>query len=460
MMSNIRLIIFDLDGVLCDTPDMHYNTFSEAYHLYTSINISKREHDIDFNGLSTITKLNLLKKRDGLTQATCDLIWNKKQELTLEYIENHIDTDFEKIELLKNLKSQGYLLACASNAIKNTIVKILNKIGIHDYFDCVFSNEDVKNPKPSAEIYLKTMIALNCNPSDTLIIEDSQVGYDAAMKTNAHVLRVVNSQDVNIETINYKLSKIQDTRMKQKYENKNLNVIIPMAGAGARFEQAGYIFPKPLIEIGDKIMIQVVVECLNISANYIFIVREEHNRKYSISDYLKNLIPDAKIILTDGLTEGAACTVLLAKDYINNDNPILMANSDQYIEWDVFGFMKNNISNNLDASILTFEATHPKWSFAKLNEDGCVIEVAEKKPISNIATVGVYWWNKGSDFVKYAEQMIDKNVRVNNEFYVCPVFNEAIADGKKIGVYNTDVMFGLGTPSDLDYFLESELPSG
>jgi dTDP-glucose pyrophosphorylase len=148
--------------------------------------------------------------------------------------------------------------------------------------------------------------------------------------------------------------------------------------------------------------------------------------------------------------------VLLAKEFIDNDNPILMANSDQYIEWDAFEFMKNNINNNFDGSILTFEATHPKWSFVKIDNEGFVTEVAEKKPISNIATVGIYWWLKGSDFVKYAEKMIEKDIRVNNEFYICPVFNEAIAEDKKIGIFNVDEMWGIGTPEDLNYFLSTK----
>jgi dTDP-glucose pyrophosphorylase len=156
------------------------------------------------------------------------------------------------------------------------------------------------------------------------------------------------------------------------------------------------------------------------------------------------------------LTEGAACTVLLVKDLINNENPLIIANSDQYIEWDGFDFMKYNLNNNLDASILTFESIHPKWSFAKINSDGLVIEVAEKNPISNTATVGIYWYNQGADFVKYAEQMIAKNIRINNEFYVCPIFNEFILDNKQIGIYQIDEMWGIGTPEDLTYFLNNK----
>ena len=108
-----------------------------------------------------------------------------------------------------------------------------------------------------------------------------------------------------------------------------------------------------------------------------------------------------------------------------------------------------------DGYILTFESMHPKWSYIKVDQKNYVTEVAEKKPISNIATVGIYYWKHGKDFVKYAEQMISKNIRVNNEFYVCPVYNEAILDNKKIQKFDIDKMWGIGTPEDLDYFVNN-----
>jgi dTDP-glucose pyrophosphorylase len=145
----------------------------------------------------------------------------------------------------------------------------------------------------------------------------------------------------------------------------------------------------------------------------------------------------------------------LAKELINNDSSLLLANSDQFVEWNSNECLYAFTADGIDGGIVTFKATHPKWSFAKLNDEGFVSEVAEKNPISDIATVGIYYWKHGSDYVKYAEQMIEKNIRVNNEFYVCPVFNEAINDSKKIRVKNIDKMWGIGTPEDLNYFLEN-----
>jgi dTDP-glucose pyrophosphorylase len=238
------------------------------------------------------------------------------------------------------------------------------------------------------------------------------------------------------------------------WRNEKMNVLIPMAGAGSRFAQAGYTFPKPLIEVNGKPMIQVVVNNLNVDAHFIFLVQKEHYEKYNLQSVLSLIAPGCDIVQVDGLTEGAACTTLLAKDLINSDEPLLMANSDQFVEWNSNEVLYAFTADSIDGGIVSFKATHPKWSYAKVGEDGFVSEVAEKNPISDNATVGIYYWKKGSDYVKYAEQMIQNNIRTNNEFYVCPVFNEAIQDGKKIRIKDIDKMWGIGTPEDLNYFLE------
>jgi dTDP-glucose pyrophosphorylase len=234
-----------------------------------------------------------------------------------------------------------------------------------------------------------------------------------------------------------------------------MNVIIPMAGAGNRFASQGYTLPKPLIDVKGKPMIQIVVENLNLKANYTFIVQKQHYEKYNLNRILSSIADGCNIIQIDGITEGAACTTLSAKKYIDNDDSLIISNSDQFIEWDSNKVIELFQNSDCDAGILTFPSSNPKCSYAKLGKDEYVIEVAEKNPISEHATVGVYYWKKGSDYVKYAEQMIEKNIRVNNEFYVCPVFNEAIKDGKKIIIneIKKDNIWLIGTPEELNYFL-------
>ena len=234
-----------------------------------------------------------------------------------------------------------------------------------------------------------------------------------------------------------------------------MNIVIPCAGLGSRFTKAGYISPKPLIDVNGKPMIQVVIENINIDGKFIFIVQKEHCEKMNMKYILKALKPDCEIIEIDGVTEGAACSILLAKDYINNECPLIIGNSDQYIEWDANNFMYQSMSKDIDGSISTFKSTDPKFSFAKTSDDGYVTTVAEKVVISDNATTGIYFWKHGSDFVKYTEQMINKNIRVNGEFYTCPVFNQAIEDNKKIKTIEAHKFWCLGTPDDLKFYLDN-----
>jgi HAD superfamily hydrolase (TIGR01509 family) len=446
----IKLVIFDLDGVLVEAKNIHYESLNKALDPQFAINWD--EHLLTYDGLKTNQKLEMLHIKKGLPQELFKQVWDKKQYYTLKSLKELKPSP--QLQVCMDLLIQsGYKLAVCSNSIRKTVLTVLSRLDIIDRFDLILSNEDVQNSKPHPEIYWKAISMMGCLPEETLIIEDSPFGLLAANRSKSHVMRVESPKDITYNNI-YKYLNNQ-INMTPKWKNEKLNVLIPMAGAGSRFEQAGYTFPKPLIEVNGKPMIQVVIENLNLDANYIYVVQKSHREKYNLDTLLNLLTPGCKIVETNELTEGAACTALLSKKYIDSDAPLFFANSDQFVEWDSNEFMYKMQETNSDGGIVSFPATHPKWSFAKVDENGLVTEVAEKKPISNIATVGFYYWKHGSDFVKYAEQMIEKNIRVNNEFYVCPVFNEAIKDKKHIRTFNVSKMWGLGTPEDLKYYLEN-----
>jgi HAD superfamily hydrolase (TIGR01509 family) len=453
MPAKIKLVIFDLDGVLVEAKNIHFDALNDA--LGNEYAISWSEHLSIYDGLKTRQKLNMLSDSKGLPEEEHDGIWHAKQRLTLKKL-RELKEDQKLKTLMSNLVTNGYMIAVCSNSIRKTCLTVLSKLGIMEYMDLIISNEDVQNSKPHPEMYWKAISKMSCLPEETLIVEDSPYGLLAASRSKSHVLRVKNTKDVTWNNIIKKLEQIK-TGQNMKvpaWRDEELNVLIPMAGAGSRFEKAGYTFPKPLIDVGNKPMIQVVVENLNIKANFIYIVQKSHREKYNLDTLLNLITPACKIIEVDGITEGAACTALLAKEYIDNDKPLFFANSDQFVEWDSNEFMYKMNETNADGGIVSFKATHPKWSFAKVDERGLVTEVAEKNPISDIATVGFYWWKHGSDFVKYAEEMIEQNIRVNGEFYVCPVFNQAIKDEKEIRIFNIDKMWGLGTPEDLTKYLK------
>lgn len=450
-----KLIIFDLDGVLVEAKEIHFDSLNLALKdIDEKFVISWEDHLRTYDGLKTYDKLNLLSKYKGLPldKNILDKIFNKKQDYTLNALSN-LGRNLKFISLFEQLKLNGYIIACCSNSVEKTVILSLTNLGIINYFDLILSNESVKYSKPHPEIYWKAMSYFGALPSETLIVEDSPTGLTAAFKSGAKVLRVQNTNDFDFEKLNQSYN--SGKQYIEKWVDKKMNVLIPMAGNGSRFAQAGYTFPKPLIEVHGKPMIQVVVENLAVEANYIFVVQKIHREKYNLDSMLSLICPGCKIVEVDSVTEGAACTVLLAKEFIDSDDPLVIANSDQFIEWNSLEFFYKMNEQNLDAGIVSFKATHPKWSYARVDDNGFVIEVAEKNPISDIATVGIYYWKQGRDFVKYAETMISKDIRVNNEFYVCPVFNEALLDDLKIKTFDVPKMWGIGTPEDLNYFLEN-----
>jgi HAD superfamily hydrolase (TIGR01509 family) len=440
----IKSIYFDLDGVLVDSKDVHYIALNKALEtINKKYVISKEDHYNTFDGLPTMIKLEMLTKTRGLNQELYKYIWEMKQSYTKELVEEYTPNQ-EIVHVLKELKNLGYTLYVASNCIYSTLKTILLKKGYMPYIDYFISSEDVNHSKPSSEIYLKCLIRNGIVPKEALIIEDSQVGIEAATNSGCHVMIVKNSKEITLENILNKINGI-------KYKYPNLNIVIPCAGAGSRFNTG---IPKPFIDVNGKPMIQKVVENLNLDANYIFIVQKQHNLKY----FLKVLVPNCKVIEIDGLTRGAAETVLLAQRYIDNSNSLLIANCDQILEWNSNQFIKKIESSEHDGLISTFdikvEGDVSKWSHVKLDNDSIVTEVSEKVPISDIATTGIYYWKHGCDFVKYARQMIEKDIQVNGEYYVCPVFNEAIQDGKKFITDKCYKMWGIGTPEDLELYLK------
>jgi HAD superfamily hydrolase (TIGR01509 family) len=450
----IKLIAFDLDGVLLDAKKIHYEALNKA--LGSKYMISWNDHLTKYDGLKTSQKLSILTSEKGLDPSKYSEIWREKQLNTFHELKK-INADQKLIELFQYLSNNDFKIAICSNSIRKTVLTSLSKLGVIEFVDLILSNEDVQNSKPHPEIYWTAISKMAFLPEETLIVEDSPFGLLAAARSKANILRVKNTDDLSLNLIKSEIHKINNTSKNNTpmWKDEKLNVLIPMAGAGSRFQSAGYTFPKPLIEVNGKPMIQVVLENLNIDANYFFVVQKEHREKYNLDSLLNLLKPNCKIIETEGLTEGAACTALLAKEFINNDAPLFFANSDQFVEWDSNEFFYKMNENNSDGGIVTFKATHPKWSFAKVDAKGLVTEVAEKNPISDNATVGFYYWKKGSDFIKYAEQMIEKNIRINNEFYVCPVFNEAIEDKLEIKTFEVGNMWGIGTPEDLNYYIKN-----
>lgn len=226
-----------------------------------------------------------------------------------------------------------------------------------------------------------------------------------------------------------------------------MNILIPMAGLGSRFKASGYTVPKPLIPIEGKPMIENAVDTLGIKGNFIFITQKKHNLK----SHLQSIYENCNVIEIDYITKGSACTCLLAKEYINNNLPLIITNCDQIMWWDNKSFATFVQNYPYDGFVVTYTSDTIKNSYIRLNRDGFGVELAEKQVISSISLNGIHYWRQGKDFVYSAETMIKNNENYNGEFYVAPTYNNLIKKGKKIGVYHipNEQHNAVGTPEDL-----------
>ena len=232
-----------------------------------------------------------------------------------------------------------------------------------------------------------------------------------------------------------------------------MNILIPMAGRGSRFNLPQYNLPKPLININQKPLIEYVIDSLDLAGNCIFIVQKYHIDHYGVDEILKGIDPFCKIIAIDEVTDGPACSALLAKEYINNEDELVIANCDQIMEWNSEIFLAN--CRFYDGAVVTYHETSNKNSYAKLSSKGSVLQIKEKEVISNVSLNGIHYWKKGNYFVRSAEEMIRKNERYNNEFYIGPSYNHMISNRLDVGIYHipNEQHNAVGVPEDLENYL-------
>lgn len=439
----IKAVVFDMDGVLVDADKWHFNALNVALQHADIDPISWQEHLTVYKGIPTRRKLAILSERRGLSADLWTKISATKQEVTQHIISSFCEVDPEKVEMMR-LLARDHTIAVCSNAVRATVDLMLERSGLSEFISLTLSNQDVERSKPDPEIYLKAFAELGIDPHEAVVVEDSDVGKAAAQAAGAILCSVDTPAEVNYYRI---LRTIADA--------ERVNVVIPAAGQGKRFAELGYQHPKPLIDVEGRPMLDWVLDDFRHVGRPIVILQTRHVKRYCADDVVRRLAPGAEVVEVDGLTEGAACTVLAAAAQFDSPNELVLANSDQTVDVDVAEFVAAMRARKADGGILTFRDDDPKWSYARCDADGRVLEVAEKRVISDQATVGIYYFRRGSDFVRSADAMIAKEIRVNGEFYVCPVFNELIEAGGRVYVHeiSRSQMHGLGTPEDLEAFL-------
>ena len=237
-----------------------------------------------------------------------------------------------------------------------------------------------------------------------------------------------------------------------------MNIVIPMAGLGKRFSDAGFNTPKPLIDINGTPMIQKAISSLDLAGQYIFIIRQT---EYSniLSDFLREIKPQCIIKEIDYTTDGPACTVDLVREHINNASELIVANCDQIMWWNGNSFLNYCRSNSFDGVLVTYNSNTTKNSYASIDRKGNVTCVREKEVISNISLNGIHYWKKGSYFVdSYLQMYAAGDVAENGEYYVGPTYNYMIGDGKSVNVYHIPEFqhHAVGTPEDLRAYIRNE----
>lgn len=443
----IKLIIYDLDNTLVNASrEIHKESFLTALkEISPEHSLSEEEHLAKYCGLSTSSKLNKLTQDIGLPKELHNEIWSLKQEKTYPLLKK-ITSPNNVIQCLRHFDHLKQY--CCSNSVEKTVRLSLFYTGLMEYIDKYYGNDNVR-PKPSTDIYLQAILDAKVNVDEVLIIEDSPRGVVGASKTGAYVMQISGPQELTIENIEKKIMEIEEKHIKPKWKS-DMQVVIPMAGLGSRF--TNYSHPKPLLDVFGKTMIETVVRNLSIDCKYTFIVRKEHYEKYNLQHLLNIISPNCNIVQLDRTTQGSACTVLEAEEFIDREKPILLANSDQFVEWDSNEFLYS--SQSLDFSILTFKgSSHPKWSYSKLDDNGFVIETAEKRVISDHPHVGIFWWKKAGDMIDSFNEMINQEKTVNGEYYVAESINYLIKEGKRGKIFDCDKMWGIGDPEGYEKFI-------
>ncbi len=453
----IKHIIFDLDGVLVDARELHYEALNRALskHGYA---IERDEHLAVYDGLPTRRKLELLSAKKGLPRRLHKEIWQEKQRQTQLVIKEKFVPDQKLMALLDRLSQEGYTISVCSNAVRETVQLMLKKKGLMSRVKFFLSNEDVSHPKPHPEVYLRAFLQLGAAPAECLVVEDSHHGRAAAHGAGAQLCGVAGTAEVTYERIKEAIDLASGSaarrRIIPKWQGRRLRIVIPMAGAGRSFERAGYTFPKPLADVLGKPMVQWVVENMNAEAQYIFVVLREHYEKYNLQ-YLLNLIaPGCFIVQLAQPTQGAALSVLAAEEFISGPDPLAIVNCDQLLEWNSNEFFYAMSADECDGGLVTFTSTHPKWSYVKTADSGLVTEAAEKKPISNQATAGIYYFARGDQYLQHTRDMIAAKISTNGEYFVCPVYNQYVRTGARIRAFPINKMWSFSTPEDLEFFLQ------
>jgi HAD superfamily hydrolase (TIGR01509 family) len=455
---NIQLVIFDLDGVLVESKDLHYDALNDAIACVAgaSFVISRPEHETVYDGLSTNQKLRLLTIHKNLPLDAHKPIWTKKQELTEAMVRDQLKPDALVLDAIKKLKSAGYPVAVASNCIQSSVHSILDAIGALPLVDAFFSNEDVDNAKPAPDIYLKACATFGVPPSAALVVEDSVKGFEACVRADCHLFKVTGPTDVRADAILSRVATINESTVP-------ITVVVPLAGNSQLYwadgpEAVPSEVPSFLGDANGAPAVEWVVRPL-LSSRYdlrfVFVVKESQSKKYRLDSLLPRIVGyrPTKVVPVHGETLGALKTVLLAKDAIPADAPVLFCTCSNVTAWHPGSSVDDLIDAHADGAIATFDSTDPRCSFVRLHSNSdIVVDVHEKAAVSSVACTGLYFWRRAVDFFAAARSQLQHRVKHRGLYFLAPTYNEAVRAGLSFKVVPAQACWSVRSMFDVSEF--------
>ncbi|KAI8914580.1 hypothetical protein EDD86DRAFT_244766 [Gorgonomyces haynaldii] len=362
-----------------------------------------------------------------------------------------LSSDNEWKHILGALHDDGYLLYCSSSKNYNHVLQLLNQHQITEYFSMVLSRDQIKKPKPSPETYYKCCLAAGLSTKEVMIIDASQDGKQSARASGCHLFK---PETVTLDAIKEQIQLINE------FEGNNpvitvwqqhVQVIVPLAEHDDAFIKAGF---APLVEVNGKLMLQNMVQNLNMSADFIFVVSHEMCEKYKLKYFLESLDENSKskIVFFEGKTPTVGAQVLACADVLDPNEPVIVTSCSQYLEWDSNAFLYALANPSVDGGVLTFQNQHPRYAFVSLDERGWIVDADLHKPISLNACAGIFHFKKAKHLIKYTSTAVARGLDTVDRFGIVYAFREAVKDGKKIRNYQCRRMWELSSPKDVDYF--------
>lgn len=468
--KRIRLVIFDLDGVLVESCDLHYEALNQALLEVagSSFVISREEHLFIYDGLSTNQKLHMLTESKDLDPKLHKAVWQRKQDLTEEMVKTTLGPSDHILEAISGLKKNGFAVAVASNCIRSSVKTILETIDVMRFIDVYVSNEDVENAKPAPDIYLKACKSFCVDPSEALVVEDTVKGFEAASRAGCSMLRV---KDPNDTTISAAMNRIRELEL----PSQKITVVVPLAGPTPEMWLQGRTgncseAPVFLADAAGRPTLYWIMDSLRsrrYQLQYVFLIKATQSRQFQLEALCAAAVDyqPFKVELVKRDTLGSLQTILqCSPDIVPSDSPLLIADGHHLVDWGR-GSIDDLLSSPADGSIAVNLSSDPRDSYVSLLP-GDTLETAvaeihiERNPVSQLACSGLYFYRKAADFWEAANHLVSQNQRSRGVFYTAPTFNDMISEGKRVDAVKVVKSWSLQSASEVRDFTRYFVPWG